>query len=189
MSEITLKGTPERLRRYGGPCLFSHPKNLSAPPKIFSCDLGHASCICTYTDVYRSPGASALASAKDPRRASRSIRAPARSAPSFTPTKGPVPCTAHHSPPLAPSLAPVATPLPATLYSRPQPHTPLGTSTLGPKVAENLRPRPRCETPLPQPLTATPFDQVNRNTLKGRFASMQQCSIRPNPGCASQSRP
>ncbi len=115
---------------------------------------------------------------KSPRRAPRSIRAPAR--PAHNSPLNERSCSMHRSPisitraqPLSDRNSPPHNPL-----QRPESRTPLGTSTLKPKVVENLRRRPRCETPSPQPLTAAPLAQVNRNTLKGRFASMQQCTIR-----------
>jgi len=56
---------------------------------------------------------------------------------------------------------------PRNPLQRPEPRTPLRTSTLDPQVVENLRSRPGCETPSLQSLTATLLVQVNRNTLKG----------------------
>ncbi len=72
----------------------------------------------------------------------------------------------------------------SSAHQHPNPCTPLGTSTLDPKDVENLRPRPRCETPLPQPLTAAPLAQVNRNTHAYCFASAG--GMPPTPALSSR---
>ncbi len=113
-----------------------------------------------YTNIYRSPDAHASASAKAPRRASRSIRAPALIPYPETTIRT---TTVILSAPSVPSCY--------LLASRTKP--PLQTSTLKPKELENLRPQARCEIPLPLTLRTTLRDAVQSKHPKGRFASIQ----------------
>ncbi len=94
------------------------------------------------------------------------------------------PCPPHLSPAPGPRLRspflPTTNLLPQPFTTALNPHTPLRTSTLEPKVVENLRPRPRCETTSHHALTDTPVCQVNRNTPVPRFASAGGTPLTPN---------